>query len=204
MTSGRHEDGSAQPPAQPPAQRPTRPPKPTRTDGALALASTHPVGTPPLASMPARLRLVASPYPAIQPDSEHTLDDDLRAARAERAIATFLARQPTSADRLPDARGWAARLAQAIVETLQGQRPLQQLMRWTDDSVYVVIADRLGSRPRAVPVTRPVVRSIRICAPSDGIAEASVVVQSGPRCRALAMRLEGLDGRWRCTALEII
>jgi hypothetical protein len=43
-----------------------------------------------------------------------------------------------------------------------------------------------------------------VCTPTDGVAEASAVIQVGRRCRALAMRLEGLDGQWRCTALEII
>jgi hypothetical protein len=31
-----------------------------------------------------------------------------------------------------------------------------------------------------------------------------VVVDDGLRCRALALRLEALDGRWLCSALEMV
>jgi hypothetical protein len=46
-------------------------------------------------------------------------------------------------------------------------------------------------------------RSIRVCEPADGVAEVSAVVQIGPRFRAMAARLEGLDGRWRCVRLQL-
>lgn len=172
------------------------------TQGALALAFTMPSGVSAEPEPPAGLRLVDPP-----------VDDDPSGERAaavlDQSVAAFAARRPTSADQLPEPRRWSARLAQAIVETLHGHRPIQQLLRWTDDAVYALIADRLASR-RRVPRrrsgggTRPTIRSIRVCTPADGVAEASVVVQAGSRCRALAMRLEGLDGQWRCTALEII
>jgi hypothetical protein len=41
-----------------------------------------------------------------------------------------------------------------------------------------------------------------VCEVSDGVAEVSVVIDDGRRARALAMRLEGSDGRWRCTELD--
>jgi hypothetical protein len=47
------------------------------------------------------------------------------------------------------------------------------------------------------------VRSVRVCLPADGVAEASAVVVSRGRVLAVALRLEGLDGRWRMTALEV-
>lgn len=179
----------------PAARAPARPVAPTQ--GALALAFTMPSGAPAEPEPPAGLRLV-DPPPDDDPTGERT------AAVLDQSVAAFVARRPTSAQDLPDPRRWSARLAQAIVETLHGHRPIQQLLRWTDDAVYALLADRLESRPRAGWRTRPTIRSIRLCTPADGVAEASVVVQAGPRCRALAMRLEGLDGHWRCTALEII
>jgi hypothetical protein len=178
-----------------------------RTEGALALASSLPAGAE-LPMVPPRLRLVDGLDGVGKGRSAAAttalMDEAVRLARAERSIATFIARRPTSADELPDVRAFSARLAQAIVETLHGQRPIQQLLRWTDETVYGDIADRLAQRPHAVPAAKPVLRGIRICTPTDGIAEASVVVQTGPRCRAVAMRLEGLDGRWRCTAFELV
>jgi hypothetical protein len=35
------------------------------------------------------------------------------------------------------------------------------------------------------------------------VAEATVVISDGPRVRAVALRMEGTDGRWRVTALRI-
>jgi hypothetical protein len=37
----------------------------------------------------------------------------------------------------------------------------------------------------------------------DGVAEVSAVARRGGRAHAVAARLEGIDGRWRCTALQI-
>jgi aerobic-type carbon monoxide dehydrogenase small subunit (CoxS/CutS family) len=47
------------------------------------------------------------------------------------------------------------------------------------------------------------VRSVRLCEPGDGVAEACAVVIDGARVRALAMRLVGLDGRWLVEALQV-
>jgi hypothetical protein len=52
------------------------------------------------------------------------------------------------------------------------------------------------------PVGR--VRKIHISQPLDGIIEATVTVRYGERLRVVAIRFEGLDHRWLCTALEII
>jgi hypothetical protein len=167
----------------------------SHTQGALALAFMLPTGVPAEPELPATLRLVDEPRgdtwagPPDEPDP---------------FVAQFTARRPTSGDALSEPRRWAARLAQAIMEVLYGQRPVQQLLRWTDDAVYSRIIGRLPARPRVTPGVRPTLRSIRVCTPTDGVAEASAVIQVGRRCRALAIRLEGLDGQWRCTALEII
>lgn len=179
-------------------RRPAAPSRVPETQGALALSFALPTGAPAVPEVPASLRLVDGP------GAEGTQGPARGAADLDRSVATFTARRPTSAGRLPEPRRWSARLAQAIVEALHGHRPVQQLLRWTDDTVYAKIVTRLSSRPRGELGSRPTVRSIRVCAPTDGVAEATAVVQTGKRYRALAMRLEGLDGQWRCTALEII
>ena len=43
-----------------------------------------------------------------------------------------------------------------------------------------------------------------ICEPADGIAEATVLARWDGRTRAVAVRLEGIDGRWRCPVLAIL
>jgi hypothetical protein len=50
---------------------------------------------------------------------------------------------------------------------------------------------------------RAVVRGVRVCEPADGVAETCAVVVDGARVRALAMRLVGVDGRWRIEALQV-
>jgi hypothetical protein len=40
--------------------------------------------------------------------------------------------------------------------------------------------------------------------PADGVVEVTVIVTMPDRTRALAMRLEGLDGRWRATELHLL
>lgn len=125
----------------------------------------------------------------------------------------FFAPQRTSRDALPNPRPWCGRFVQALVEVLSGDRPAAQLMRWTTDPIFTEVArraravatSRTPAQPgRALPGNgRVMVRSVRVCEPADGVAEAAVHVQHGGRSRAVALRLEGLDGRWRCTALQL-
>ncbi len=113
--------------------------------------------------------------------------------------------QPTGRSGLPDPAHWAGHLAQAVVEVMAGVRQPPQILRWTTPEVYAVVARRGAvSARRGTPATRrAVVRSVRVCEPADGVAEACAVVLDGGRVRALAMRLVGMDGRWRIEALQV-
>jgi hypothetical protein len=110
---------------------------------------------------------------------------------------------------LPDPRDWAARFCQAIVEVIGGDRPAAQLVRWTSRAVYTDLNRRvriLGLTSSAATrgqVARPQVRSVRVCQPAPNIAEVAVHLQHGRRSRALAARLETIDRRWLCTALQL-
>jgi hypothetical protein len=110
-----------------------------------------------------------------------------------------------SAD-LPDPRPLTSRLAQAVAETLAGARPAGQLARFLTLEVLEDLerwtGRLLAGSPRAT--IRPTVSSVHLSEPDDGVTEACAVVDTGVRRRALALRLEGIDGRWRCTALELV
>lgn len=155
------------------------------TDGSLALAFPLPSGVPAVPEAPSRLRLVTPATGTTSPWAE-------------------------SADRptLAAPRPWADRLVQAVVEVLDGDRPAAQLARWTTAGVYYDLqrtATR-AARERAVFGRRPaadVVRSVHVSEPAAGVAEVCALVERGRRVRALALRLEGLDGRWQCTALRL-
>ncbi len=112
--------------------------------------------------------------------------------------------RPTSTSDLPEPRAWAARMVQAVLEAGSGVRPVTQLVRWTSAPVYAALQRRCAlAGGRSVPARRAVVRSVRICQPADGVVEAAAVVVARGRVQAVALRLEGLDGRWQVTALEI-
>jgi Family of unknown function (DUF6459) len=117
---------------------------------------------------------------------------------------------PTALDDLPDVAEFARQLAQAVVDILAGHRSANQLVRWARPDVFDAVRRRaalnlLGPSSPRTPRTarRPVVRSVRTCDITRTAVEASAVVVEGDRARALAMRLEGLDGRWRLAALVI-
>ena len=126
-------------------------------------------------------------------------------------IDPFFAPQPTSSAHLPDPREVAASLGLAIAEISAGLRSPSQVLRWTTPEVYAVLAQRAATAARraATPagrvMPRPVLRLLRvhICRPADGVAEAAVVLRDGPRTRAMALRLVGVDGRWRVAVLQI-
>ena len=108
----------------------------------------------------------------------------------------------TRAD-LPDAREAGRRLLTLAVEGLAGRRSLTQLQPLTSLGVFAALSS--GRRPRwCVQGTAPLlIGPVRVCEPVDGVAEVSAVVRRAGRAHAVAARLEGIDGRWRCTALQI-
>lgn len=117
----------------------------------------------------------------------------------------FFDPQPTSRRSLPDPEAWATRFLQAVVETLSGSRASAQLHEWTSPAVYAQVV-RGSQDPRqwkSPSGVLPVVRTVRVGEPADGVAEVCGVVQRGQSFAAIAARLEGLDGRWRAVALEL-
>ena len=163
-----------------------RPGVPT-VQGTLALAFLLPSGVPSTPVAPPELRLVP-----VRPEAEEDAD------------ALDFGPQPTGTAELPEARGWAGRFAQALVEVLAGDRPLAQLVRWTTTGVYDEVSGLVaGPGVARSDASRGVVRSVHVSEPADGVVEICALVRRGARSTAVALRLEGLDGRWQCTALEL-
>jgi hypothetical protein len=89
------------------------------------------------------------------------------------------------------------------LEALAGRRPLAQVRPLTAPGVYAALCR--GGRPRwCTEGTAPLALGrVHVNEPVDGVAEISAVARRAGRAHAVAARLEGIDGRWRCTALQI-
>ncbi len=104
---------------------------------------------------------------------------------------------------LPDARPFARALVQRLLEVLAGLRPLSQLQRDTTFELFTELEETLAgaARPAGPRPTPRDVRSVHVQARPDGVAEVCATVRRSGRTSALALRLEGVDGAWRCSAL---
>ncbi len=159
------------------------------TDGALALALPPvplPQPSPTLVTRPA-LELVAPP-------ARTAPMSDLQVAELFDVVRTPRTQLPAPGPR-------AAVLVRAILESLSGRRSLTQLVRWVSTEVYDEL--EVNVAPATTRTCATVTRRLIVTEPADGVAEVAAVIQRGPRATALALRLEGLDGRWVVTALQL-
>lgn len=112
----------------------------------------------------------------------------------------------TPVDLLPPARPVAHAMVQGLLEVLAGVRPVGQLQRGTTPELFAQLEIAVHGRPRAAgarPVTGAV-RSLHVQERPEGIAEVCATVRRGDRMAAVALRLEGIAGRWCCTELSCV
>lgn len=137
--------------------------------------------------------------PATRPSEKFELADD------------FFERQRSRREDLPNPEPLLANLAAAAIEVIAGAREVEQMIRWVSEDVFQhllrrsIIAERARAMKGVTPI-RPRLRVQRtiVTEPADGIVEATVIVQLPTRCRAIALRLEGLDRRWIATAIHVL
>lgn len=111
--------------------------------------------------------------------------------------------QPASTD-LPEPGGFARRFAIAVIETATGRRSASQLSNHTSPGVQAGLVRDAGRIGRLGTPARPAsLHSMHLAEPVDGVVEAAAVVRVEARYRAIAFRLEGWNGRWRCVRLQI-
>jgi len=126
-------------------------------------------------------------------------------------VNEYFAPQVTPASQLPDPEPLLRRLTQGALEVLAGVREVEQLARWFSEDAFRALVTRanLSARARSARGVAPArpsfqILSIRQSAPAEGVVESAIVVAGPGRTRAVAIRLEGLDGRWRATSLAIL
>ncbi len=169
---------------------------------------------------PRRLRLVPAPVSEPPYDDElppgtvrlRTAPVPLTAPRLPlRLVPTVVDDEPdpgwgpprTPLDDLSPPRPFAHALVQRLLEVLGGVRPVGQLQRDTSPELYARLQRYVAARPRATGArpTGRAVRSVHVQARPEGVAEVAATVFRGTRASALALRLEGVGGRWCCTEL---
>jgi hypothetical protein len=152
--------------------------------------------------LPARHLTLISPYDRKLPFEA----DDLVGPSGFRLTADSdpFGVQPTSRRDLPELNSFARRLVIGIIETATGRRNSAQLRQHMAPAVQAGLARDAGQISRLGSTRWPAsVHSVHIAEPADGVAEVAAIIRVGDRFRAMALRLEGLDGRWRCVRLQI-
>ncbi len=134
-----------------------------------------------------------------------------RRVRSALDVNELFAPQRTPTAELPDPAPLLDGLARGVLEVLAGVRDVDQLARWLAEEPYRSLLTRanLAKRARSArqqPARHPAyaIRSVRWSSPADGAVEGVVVVATPGRMRAVAVRLEGMDRRWRATSLAIL
>jgi hypothetical protein len=125
--------------------------------------------------------------------------------------ADYFGEQYCSAKELENPDRLLRMLAPAVVEVIAGVRNISQLAAHLSEDVYMRLRDRSvkvaqerakrGEETRA-PQLR--VGSMKKQEPRDGVVESVVLVQSATRTRAVTIRLEGINRRWRATSVSVI
>lgn len=127
-------------------------------------------------------------------------DADGRVVEAE--LRRLFGRRRTDRSELPAPAPRAAAAVRLLLEVVTGERPVRQVAGWVSPRVLAGL-ERRSPGQRTALGRRPMLRSLRVTEPAEAVAEVSAVVALGERVRAVALRLEGLDGRWTVTALHV-
>lgn len=179
--------------------------RPVRSEPPLDRIGTTPDGALVL-PLPTRRR----PAPAPPTRLEAGTDESHAAVDGDRALAELFGARPTVRSALPDPRNRAAAAVRILLEVLCGDRPARQVASWVSPALLERLELRGPDRIRREP-RRSQLRSLRVSEPAPCVVEASAVVSAlfaagggiVERFRAVALRLEGIEGRWVVTALTV-
>lgn len=145
------------------------------------------------------------------PESDHDRCEDPELGGAAGALRSWVVGwthrlDPLGARRTPDQPpAGVRRLVEAVVDVLLERRPAEQVRRWVSREVFGLLSTVAQRRAVTRFAARSMVRSIRLHTPGPDAVESTVLVQDGPRVRAVALRFERTTQdrlEWRCTALQ--
>jgi hypothetical protein len=134
-----------------------------------------------------------------------------RVVKNSKEAAAFFGRQYTSSADLPDPEPSLISLATGVFEVISGTRQIDQLARILSDGVYQTISKkaieaRAARESRGEKARYENIRfhAIRNQSPRDGVIESVVLVDIHQRTKAVAIRLEGINSRWRATSVSVL
>ena len=107
--------------------------------------------------------------------------------------------EPTSATDLPDINELTSQFIHNVLEIWAGRRSASQVQAMCHHLIFADLQKKAGQQKLVGKI-----RKINVTEPLDGISESTVTVRYGDRLRVVAIRFEGLDQRWLCTALTLI
>lgn len=112
---------------------------------------------------------------------------------------------------LPDPEALIRNLVRGVLEVRAGVREPAQLARFLAQQPYRTLVQKAvqaaQARQRAgVAPVRPAANILRVrwTSPAADAIEAAAVVAPGDRVRAITMRLEAFESRWRATDIVVI
>lgn len=112
---------------------------------------------------------------------------------------------------LPDPTPILSALAAAVVEVLSGVRSADHIASLVSDQVYERLRARASARaqlnatsgrPRLAP--KFAVHKVHQESPKPGVIESVVLLSSAARTRAVTIRLEPFNKRWRATNINVL
>lgn len=150
------------------------------------------------------------PKTSITPDEEPGETSKFRNISANEQFAPQVSRR----SELPDPEDFVRNFTHRAVEVMTGSRDISQIARWVSEDVYKSMKAQVNGRIRKTSLVSPDAKpqaaltfslsNVRVSEPREGIVEACVLVTGGKRVRAAALRLEGLDRRWRTTSFTLL
>lgn len=156
--------------------------------------------------------------PEKKPKSNTSVDKNIDKQPIKRKVtnpleqAEYFGKQYSKNSELPDPTARIQTLAFGVVQVIAGERSVDQISQWVTDEVYQrvrarAVAAKLSRRYGKNEPRRALnlqVRKVKTQSPRDGVIESVVLLSASDRIRAVAIRLEGLNRRWRATAISVI
>jgi len=119
--------------------------------------------------------------------------------------------QYNSTNELPNPDASLQVLATGVVEVIAGTRSIDQLARLLSDEVYQRLSRRaIEARQRRDALGQKThyqnfsVLNMMNSSPRDGVIESVVLLNAQRRTRAVTIRLEGINNRWRATSVSVL